>query len=433
LIYIFIALFFFTAIIISIIALAKIEIEQAYAERIIDKCEEIKNTSPTSKFEGDLDNVEHILLNNVKYDSAMERMFKYIHSEAKDRRFHPISSTTEIYRQECDNYVFKVINNQRNVLQLGILGTFIGLVLSFSEFSNTNMDDNVIKDIIGSLKYSFSTSIVGLVAAIFIGVMFSLVNKEKEQYFKAMEKSASIFTSIVYSAKNTATDYKRFKDITNAINTNTEVLYEQQKDIKGLTDAINIGLQSLELKSNEFDAFLKNISKAELDYINKMQNIYNVLSPEMISKELNEKLREATFKYFEETNAKYTELNMTILKTNETFNLLSNRINSMASYVDSSVKIQKEFIEVITEYHPTKQLVQTVKDSTKDISNNLNANIVLINSNLSSHKESLDKFYTESKIYIDVSKKNRTIQLLLTVAILLLIGVIIFYIYNIER
>jgi len=426
-VYLLIIFFFIVAVKTIADTLARIEVEHAYARRMEVKCEEVTNERPNKKYEGNLENIEKFLVENTHYDSAMYRMFGYVHSEAKNRQFHSTYSTTQLYREECEMLFDKAASYQRSVLQLGILGTFIGLIISFSKFNNIKIDDNVFKEIIGTLQYAFSTSIIGLVAAIILGVILLFLQKKKEQYFIDMEKTASSFTSVVYSAKNTSTDYKVFRNVSDAINLNTVELSKQQKQIKGLTKSIKAGMNALNLKSEEFDSFLKNISKAELSYLEKMQRIYDVLSPQTISEELNTKLKEATFKYFEETNAKYTELNSTILKTNDVFKTLDNKIDLMSNNIGKTVEEQQRFISELTESHATKELVRVVEEASEKLGNELNSNIKNINLNLKSNNENLNKFHQDSHVYIGINKKNRNIQLLFSGVIVLLFVAILLY------
>lgn len=423
----FIAIFFFNALRVIVTTLIHIEIEHAYARRMYAKVDEVTDESTTKRYEGDLETLKNYLIKNAHYDSAMERMFTYIHSEARNRHFHSVALTTQLYREECETFIDKTADYQRSVLQLGILGTFIGLVISFSKFNNITIDDNVFREIIGTLKYAFSTSILGLVAAIFLGAIFSYLQKKKEKYFVMMEKAAAAFGSIVYDAKNTATDYKTFRNISDAININTEELLNQQKQIKGLTSAINVGMQALKLKSEEFDGFLQNLSQAELSYLEKMQKIYDVLSPQTISEELNAKLKEATFGYFEATNAKYSELNSTVSETGELFKKLGSKIAIMSYDLGKTVEEQQKFIEELTKNNAIEELTRAVEASSQKLGKELNSNIKTINSSLKSHEDSLSKFHQDSHIYINVNRKNRNIQIFLTIIILLLVGVITFY------
>src|SRR5207247_2069293 len=126
----------------------------------------------------ELDRLEEALLplNKSNPPPAALRLFQHIFKEAKDRKFESSVNVMQPYREESLGDIFKLQNLQKIALWLGILGTFVGLLLAIQESGLSNLqaksgDDfvNVINKMFDGLLVAFSASLAGLEAAVIIG------------------------------------------------------------------------------------------------------------------------------------------------------------------------------------------------------------------------------------------------------------------------
>lgn len=105
--------------------------------------------------------------------SASVRMVQSLCHEASSGRFPPILTTTQIYTAEITAAVRRLRAPQTLALRLGILGTFVGLLLALGELGDlaskaTTPEEGfkTIKVLVGNIKIAFGTSVAGLLAAI---------------------------------------------------------------------------------------------------------------------------------------------------------------------------------------------------------------------------------------------------------------------------
>ncbi|WP_456438580.1 MotA/TolQ/ExbB proton channel family protein [Psychroserpens sp.] len=109
---------------------------------------------------------------------------------------------TRTYKEESYKDLFKVSSAQKIALRLGILGTFVGLILAFVSLEDINQMDQNFSKITNALQYSFSTSIAGLQVSIFLALFTLLLNKRLETYFKLMEDAAQTAISLSRNSIN---------------------------------------------------------------------------------------------------------------------------------------------------------------------------------------------------------------------------------------
>jgi biopolymer transport protein ExbB/TolQ len=149
--------------------MAKIKVEHAIADYVDDKASnELRKIKNGEKDRIILDRVEsEIMPNNEDEELGMMRIFKQILKEAKDRKFDSSTNLMESYREECIGDIFKLQSVQKIALQLGILGTFTGLIMALDKISLASAGQ-IIEQLSGALKISFGTSIAGLEVSIIL-------------------------------------------------------------------------------------------------------------------------------------------------------------------------------------------------------------------------------------------------------------------------
>src|SRR5947207_4444559 len=121
---------------IAIRSLAAVEVERAIVADIEQKgTDYLIDLKAEKRTRIDLDQLEHTMLPSNPSDPppAMVRLFQHIIKEARDRRFESSVHVMQPYREEPLEDIFKIQNLQKIALWLGILGTFIGLLIAINE------------------------------------------------------------------------------------------------------------------------------------------------------------------------------------------------------------------------------------------------------------------------------------------------------------
>src|SRR5262245_59917657 len=114
-------------------ALAVLEVETSIVREIEWRgVEYLRDLKSGQRPRVDLDKLEQMILpvNPSTPPPAMVRLFQHICKEAKDRKFESSVSNMQLYREEPLEDLFKLQNLQKVALWLGILGTFIGLLVA---------------------------------------------------------------------------------------------------------------------------------------------------------------------------------------------------------------------------------------------------------------------------------------------------------------
>lgn len=106
------------------------------------------------------------------------RMVQSLCHEAVSGRFPPIATLTQIYALEMREGVRRLRVPQTLALRLGILGTFIGLLLALSRLgdllqlaSQHPPDAGELSPLVQSMMIAFGTSVAGLLSAILIQIL----------------------------------------------------------------------------------------------------------------------------------------------------------------------------------------------------------------------------------------------------------------------
>jgi len=106
------------------------------------------------------------------------RMVQNLCHEAASGRFPPISTLTQIYAAEFREGVRRLRVPQTLSLRLGILGTFIGLLLALAALGElvqkagqNELNPGELSPLIQNMMIAFGTSVAGLLSAIFIQLL----------------------------------------------------------------------------------------------------------------------------------------------------------------------------------------------------------------------------------------------------------------------
>jgi hypothetical protein len=296
----------------TIKSIAKLEVERAILSVIEKKASELLRALKGRQVLAlELDSLEERILpdNNSTPPPAMIRLFQHICKEARDRKFESSVSVVQSYREEPLEDVFKLQNLQKIALWLGILGTFIGLMLAIREgnLSNLKAMDNfaeIVRNMFDDLFVSFSASLAGLEVAVVLGFFLLLLRKKQEAYFKLMESSVTTMLSLARNALNRDDFQAEFSQASTAmtqlndtLSVQTSVLSNRldalQKQIIHQNEQINTGLEKLMTTSQQFDGFLNSVSDAQKQFIDDVRIVYDAVSLKNLGTTLQETIVQA--------------------------------------------------------------------------------------------------------------------------------------------
>jgi hypothetical protein len=193
--------------------LAEIMVNRSIATLVEANAEiRLGNQAPENRL--DFSSLRQLIPRNTsKPEPAMIRFSQQILKEAQDRRFDARFHLLEGYQGESIANLLQLERLQTYALRLGILGTFIGLMLALGSFSmvlsspalELPKDASLMREVlenqlqtfaasgwglVSSLKLCFGTSIEGLVIAFFVAAQAEAVRRRQALYFQEMEDAA---------------------------------------------------------------------------------------------------------------------------------------------------------------------------------------------------------------------------------------------------
>ena len=355
-----------------------------------------------------LDRIVELLPNtSSKFSSDIIRLVNYIVFEAKDRKFYSSEVVTRTYKEETYKELFKVSSTQKIALRLGILGTFIGLIMAFIGLGNPEDTSESFQSITSALEYSFGTSIAGLQGSIILALFMLLLHRKRESYFKEMEEAAQVTIALSRNSINKDEFLASFDQMKVSLEEVRDSVYDQKVETSLQTKAIKNGMSKLNRSKAEFDQFLTKISS-------EMARVYEILSPEKIGIELKESMKtsiEGISKVLDENLSgqleKYDSFveNMELLgeglhkiedqlkgqlELNE--RVLENPRRDAYEAVSSLSKTQESYLSQISEIHPNKEVERYVENLQKGLANHLKQNTTEIVKTVSRLEKSIAKY-----------------------------------------
>ncbi|GGD05244.1 MotA/TolQ/ExbB proton channel family protein [Hyunsoonleella pacifica] len=379
----------------------------------------------------ELDEMELFLADNPDKNIAMLRLARGIISDARDRKFDSPAVIMQPYKHESIRYLAKVVTIQKIALQLGITGTFIGLIAAFIELNNNNIGDSSLADIIiPSLKYAFITSIAGLIAAIAIGILMLLYRKMQDKFFRQMEYATQTMIALARNSINKDDFINEFGQLNNALDQVQKRIYDQSREVADQTSNISNGLSKLNEVKNEFYNFLGQLSDEEKTFLKEIRDYHRNISPQKISENLKEsftgtvtsiagllednltkniKKYDVLHESVDQTNDSLIKLNTHLGDQNSQIKAISNLLSDIGKNFENSMdKIansQYEFIDKITGSHVSSELSANMVQASSDISKSLSNQLTGLQKDLGQFKNELRVFNKNVNAYFDSRKK----------------------------
>lgn len=389
--------------------LAKIEIEHAVIDVVEDKAEQ--NDGSTSL---ELPELEKNILpvNPHKEQPAMIRLFRHICKEAKDRRFESSVIVIQPYREESAGDIFQVENIKKMALHLGILGTFIGLILALFELgahSRGAFSLDSLDPLFHSLYISFSTSIAGLEVSVFVGAMTMLIGKRQQHYFQKMEDTVLTMLSLARKAINTDNLFSEFNQVRHSIDQLNGRVDEQTQKVSAQTHQIQQGINKLAAAGTQFDGFLNQISDSQKAFIDDIKGIYDIISLNNITKKLEEILKNTNDNLSKTLTDNLRQSSEKLLNFNENFR--KELCDSQKTFIED---IRKSY-DITAIKTTNEELQSTLVQAIEDVSQTLNSNlkqvsdkVVEFNSTFQdSMSQSQKSFVDDMKSIYDITSLKR--------------------------
>jgi hypothetical protein len=279
-------------------ALADIEVDDAIARLV-----EIRVSTELGKIKGGLkdrillDRVEaDFLPHNPSHDKGVLRLFQHILHEARDRKFHPNEVVVQPFRENALGGLLRIQAVQKIALQLGILGTFAGLILAMRELADPGRNllaASSLNLLFGALHVAFATSVAGLEVAIVLAGALLVVRRRQERFFQNMDSASAALISL---ARNSVIRDEFLVELEQTRSTLAQVgerVREQAKEVEVQTGTIRTGLDHLAGLRSDFDSFLEKIRQEQGIVLGEMKSVYEIISPRQVAEELRQSLEAA--------------------------------------------------------------------------------------------------------------------------------------------
>lgn len=249
------------------------------------------------------------------------RLFQNVFAEAKDRRFESSVTLAEPCREEALEDVFRLHTLQKIALWLGILGTFVGLLIAIQgselrSFQPKSGEDfiHVIGKMFDGLLVSFSASVAGLEAAVILGFCLLLLRKKHEQYFQGLEQAVVTALSAARNAINKDAFLSDLRDATDELRRVRQQFSSELKSVRvGLSDLqeqlltqtqlIDSGLKELIKTGVSFEAFQRDVGQKQERVIDE---IAKSVDPVSLRNTLQESVSKAGLSLSEAVTPKVT-------------------------------------------------------------------------------------------------------------------------------
>ena len=323
----------------------------------------------------------NILPNNPTYPNpAMIRLFQRIIMEAKDRQFESSVSLVQPYQDESYEKMLQISNFQKLALRLGILGTFIGLIMAIKDLASNGIGEDItplIKSLFGSLYLAFSTSVAGLEVAILLGFLLSILHGKQKKYFRVMEDAVLTMLSIARNADHKDLSSSEFSQMSNSLNKFSDKMYDYnqtvnkslgsaEQKIVGLTGEIEQGLKQLIQTKAEFDGFLQSISDTQKQFLDDMEHIYDVISLKKISDELKTSIIDAGKIVSNRVENTTEKVDTQTEQIQEGINKLVQTHQELSQFLDEIRQTQEKFINELRKSYD----VASINEVAKALNNN---------------------------------------------------------------
>ncbi len=301
-------------------AAARVEVDDAIARRVQEH-----TTTKLGQLKGgtlrriELDRLEALIPHNPHWNQGMIQLFRLVIEEARDRKFHTPALLTQPLRDRNIGDLFHLQTLQRTALQLGILGTFIGLIRAILKLRGS-ADHGLVAENLGTfsglirailklrgsisgglvtenldalfedLHLSFSTSIAGLVVSVLLGLVLMALRQRLESFFGHMESALRSFITLARRSEITDEYLAEFSQIRDALGQVQDSIQGHAAEVRLQTLEIQSGLGALGKLRLRFNEFLEDIRGEQAHVLSEFKSVYELVSPRKTAEELEQSL-----------------------------------------------------------------------------------------------------------------------------------------------
>lgn len=246
------------------------------------------------------------------------RLLQHVCKEAHDRRFGSSIEIVQPYKEEALEDIFRLQNIQKIALWLGILGTFIGLLIGLKAMQDSDLASAAgffeqVRLVLNGLLISFSASVAGLEVAIVLGFVILLLRRQHERYFACMESASVTVLSVARHSINRDDFLAEFGQVNTAVRDLTDRVYTQTREIASRLDQVHSriqaqnervadGLDTLRGAGADFagfltearasqHAFMQDLGTSERQFVVDLHRLYDTLSVPRFSEAIDEGVR----------------------------------------------------------------------------------------------------------------------------------------------
>lgn len=345
----------------------------------------------------ELNEVEGMLPANPSPMLFTPELFRRVIALARDRKFETAVILTQPIKDLSSRALYRIKLLQSFCLKLGILGTFMGLIFAFSNLklsSDATALAASLDTISDALKFSFATSIAGIIGAVILGLIFWIVSRRQETFYREMDGAVESLIALTRNSINRDDFISEFTQVGYAVRELSSKTHAQTMEIHRQNQALEAGLTGVQTVGSHFETWTASFLENQRVFLENVRQSYDLLSPaelsELLAKQMENALagvRETVRKSlgdldsnFANMNTFFTTMQKNILDLEMKHEARSNALleqhralmSSKSDLVDSTremMKNQKSLLEVIKAFDVREEL----KASYENISETLTA------------------------------------------------------------
>lgn len=261
---------------------------------------------------------------------------------------------------------------------LGILGTFLGIVLGLLEFNTTNVEGSIVK-LLDGLKVAFITSVIGILGSILIKFLINaniitpkIIEEQKEQ---------DIDISDLYNIMNMQNE--NLIKLQNVLSDNQEssIIGQMKLMRSDITDNNKKNNEQLLILSQHLNTIVE-LGNYQKESFNGFQfNLWNKLQDfaDMLSKSATEQVIEALNNVIKDFNEKLTE------QFGENFKQLNNAVIKLVdwqeNYKNQLEQMKNQFDLSVDSMSDMEKSIEQISTHSKSIPESMSNLEIVINTN----------------------------------------------------
>lgn len=183
--------------------------------------------------------------NRPGHPTNVSELFKRIQKDAENRKFESAMLLAIPFQERIEIKLNYLTGIQRYALSLGILGTFIGLLLAIGGVEKSfgaltgyqDMEDlllnfnNLSGGLFNALRIAFRTSVAGLQVSVIMVLMIMYARRAIDRYFDDIENMISISLSLALKATNKDEFFNDLRDASTRMNEVEDSIGQHRRQI----------------------------------------------------------------------------------------------------------------------------------------------------------------------------------------------------------